>query len=76
MTSIFYTIFSDLGHTKVREVVTIHGDKAIDLLRSFANIKGAQPRERDIIAGCRIDRIVTADIDTALSSQAHRSEAT
>jgi hypothetical protein len=52
-----YTIFSDLACTQVRQIVQVQGEPALRLLSAFRNIKGFEPKQNDIIAGCRIDRI-------------------
>lgn len=58
-----YTVFADLGCSQVRDVVQAHGSKARSLVQSFRNIKGYEPREGDVIAGCRIDRIGSEDAE-------------
>ena len=61
MSFISYTIFSDVACTQVRNVANLYGDKAVEVLRSFKNLKGFEPKEGDIICGCRIDRIGSED---------------
>lgn len=52
-----YTIFSNASCTEVREVVNAYGSKANMLLKAFRNVGKCEPKEGQIIAGCRIDRI-------------------
>lgn len=52
-----YTIFADVACTQVHQVANLAGDKAVAALRAFKDIKGSEPKERDVIAGCRIDRM-------------------
>lgn len=52
-----YTIFTDLTLTTVKKVVELDGESGDMALTAFRNLKGAEPREGDIIAGARIDRI-------------------
>lgn len=65
MTFISYTIFADAGCTQVRQIASLSGDKAEQALRIFRDLKGNNLRERDVIAGCRIDRIGSEDIAEA-----------
>lgn len=65
MSFISYTIFADAACTEVRDVANLFGDKADKALRSFKNLKGSEPKERDLICGCRIDRIGSEDISEA-----------
>ena len=61
-----YSIFTDKTYTAIREVVNLQGEKADDAFRSFCNLKGWEPKEGDVIAGCRIDRIESEDITETL----------
>lgn len=65
MTFLSYTIFADAALTQVRQVANLSGEKAEQALRIFRDLKGNAPRERDVIAGCRIDRIGSEDIAEA-----------
>jgi hypothetical protein len=65
MSFLSYTIFADAACTQVRQVANLSGDKAEQALRIFQNLKGSTPRECDVIAGCRIDRIGSEDIAEA-----------
>lgn len=56
-----YTIFEDRDCTVVRKVVHAHGAEALRLLDAMRNVKGHEPREGDMIVGCRIDRIGSED---------------
>lgn len=57
MSFISYTIFADVALTQVRQVANLFGSDAERALRAFRNIKGSDVAERDVICGCRIDRI-------------------
>jgi hypothetical protein len=56
-----YTVFEDVNCTVVRNVVHAAGYEAARLMDALRTVKGHEPREGDIIALCRIDRIGSED---------------
>lgn len=52
-----YTIFADASCSQIRDVANLYGDKASKVLQAFRDVSKTEPKEGQIIAGCRIDRI-------------------
>jgi len=57
MAFLSYTIFTDTRMTDVREVCNLEGERAGRMLAAFKNGLKREPKEGDVYAGCRIDRI-------------------
>jgi DNA modification methylase len=52
-----YRTFTDMDNTQVRAVAYAKGKAAQEMYAMFKRLKGDEPIEGDVIAGCKIDRI-------------------
>lgn len=59
------TIFADRDCTQVRSVANLEGCRARNAFSAFKRDLGREPREGDMLFGCRIDRIGSEDIREA-----------